>query len=172
MSTRFYVVVDHQEGPDWALVLTACRVGDNRSFIPFIFASDSDGLFATCPNADVWARSGKLRLFNTRGLTPATREQLLKNAVSGLVEDIHRIGSVLDYTHVGLVNSLVAVAYNKAMPGFTLDAEPAFRWLYERKLAAVQAMGVCRYLAQKHGLDKLSIRELEAEGTRRVLKGL
>ena len=177
MSSAFCVIVEHQQGPDWALVLTASRVGERRHFTPFIFAFGTDGLFATCPNADAWAHHGKLRLFSAHGRTPAIREELLRNAVADVVKHCHNAGTVLEHTRVGFVKGLRAAPYVNALPNFksALDNEPAFEWLYESKGSdsdyAVQALCICKYLAAKHGLDKLSLAELEAAGTRRILKG-
>lgn len=171
--TSFCVVVEHQEAADWALVLTASRTGDRRFFTPFLFACDSVGLFAACPNADIWARRNKLRVFKTHGLTPTVCEELLKNAVADLLGQIRQVSSVLEHTRVGLITKVKAMGYDQALPNFSLDDEPAFRWLYEHKRgeSAVQAMRVCRYLADKHGLGKLSLQELERIATHRIMKG-
>ena len=168
--TSFCVIVEHQEAADWALVLTASRTGDQRFFTPFLFACDSDGMFAACPNADIYARLGKLRVFKTRGLTPEVRAELLKNAVADIVGQIRQVSSVLEHTRVGIVQKIQAMGYDQALPNFELGDEPAFRWLYEHKRgeSAVAAMRVCRYLADKYGLGKLSLEELERIGEKSI----
>lgn len=173
MSSSYCVVVEHCEAADWALVLTASRMGDQRCFTPFLFACDSAGLFAACPNADIWARRNKLRVFKTQGLNPDVREELLKNSVADIVGQIRQISNVLEHTRVGILTKMQAMGYDQALPNFTLDDEPAFRWLYEHKRgeSAVAAMRVCRLLADKHGLGKLSLQELERIAENRIRKG-
>jgi len=169
----FCVAVEHVEAGDWALVLTASRTGDERYFTPFLFACDTAGLFATCPNADIWARQGLLRIFKTQGLTPEIREELLRNSITDIFRQIGAVCSILERVRVGIVPKMKATGYDQALPGFKLDTEQAFRWLYEHKRGenAVSAMRICRYLADKHGIGRLSLSELNNLAERKIRKG-
>jgi hypothetical protein len=166
----FCVVVTHVDD-DWALVLSASRTGDQRYFTPFVFAFDTAGLFSTCPDADIWARQGLVRIFKAQGLSADARKELLENAVADTVQRIHTCARVFEHKKVGLVQRMKASAYTKALPGFSLGTEHAYCWLYEHKKGeqAVAAMKICRYLADKHKIGALSIAELEAFAEAKLL---
>jgi hypothetical protein len=173
MANSVCVVVSHVEKDEWALVLTAQRKGERRIFTPFLFAFSDIGLFASCPNTDLWARSGLIRIFKADNRTADVRRELLKNAVDDALQGITQCSRVLEYRRVGIVQKLLSTNFNDALPDFDLGAEYAFRWLFEHKSGtnAVAAMRVCRYLADKHNIGRLSPAEIEELTTYKVLKG-
>ncbi len=167
------VVVEHQEGADWALVLTANRNTYGRRYIvPMIFANDGCGIFAVCPSLKTWVRSGQLFIYNP---PPDRREELLKNAVSEFVRAVSLRTNVLERSRVGIVARAKAKPeqFNNPPQGFAISeaTEPALWWLCSRNETAAQAMRVLRYLIEKHKLGELTQAEADALGERLIKKG-
>jgi hypothetical protein len=167
------IVVEHQEGGDWALVLTANRSEyGRRSITPMIFVNDGCGIFAVCPELKAWTRGGLVSLYNP----PADRrEELLKNAVQEFARQIALRSFIKERSRVGIVARAKArrEEFNVAPEGFELSraAEPAYYWLYERSEAAVQAMRVARYLIEKNHIGALTQEEREALALRLLTRG-
>jgi hypothetical protein len=167
------IIVEHQEGTDWALVLVATR-GDygRRSIIPMIFANKDCGIFSVAPQLKQWVRDGLVCLYNP---PPDRREELLKNAVIEFVRMCAQRSFICDRSRVGIVARAKARRddFDKPPEGFELSraTEPAFFWLAEKSESAVQAMRVARYLIDKNKIGELSQGEREANAERLLLKG-
>ena len=167
------IVVEHQEGGEWALVLTANRSEyGRRSITPMIFANDGCGIFAVCPQLKIWMRAGLISLYNP---PPDRREELLENAVIEFVRQVSLRSFIKERSRVGIVARAKArrEEFNIAPEGFELsrEMEPAYYWLYERSEAAVQAMRVARYLIEKNHIGALTQEEREAQGIRLLTHG-
>jgi hypothetical protein len=167
------VVVEHVEGTDWALVLTANRSEYGRRYIvPMIFANDGCGIFATAPNLKSWQRAGLVFVYNP---PPDRREEMLKNAVAEFVRTMAHRANILERSRVGIVARAKASRqeFNNPPEGFSLSeaSEPALYWLCSRNETAVQAMRVLRYLIGKHNIGALTQAESDAIGKRLILKG-
>jgi hypothetical protein len=167
------VIVEHQEGADWALVLVANRNAYGRRYIvPMIFANDGCGLFAVCPNLKSWIRAGLVFVYNP---PPDRREELLKNAVAEFVRAVSLRTNILERSRVGIVARAKArpQQFDDPPQGFSISeaSEPALWWLCGRSENAVQAMRVLRYLIGKHKLGELTRAEAEALGERLIKRG-
>lgn len=167
------IVVEHQEGADWALVLEAKRSDyGRRAIIPMIFANKDCGIFAVAPQLHLWVKAGLVCIYNP---PPDRREELLKNAVIEFVRSIALKSFICDRSRVGIVARAKARRddFDKPPEGFELNhlTEPAFFWLCSKSENAVQAMRVARYLIDKNKIGELSQGEREAIGERLLLKG-
>ena len=80
------VVVQHQEGGDYALVLVAMRSDyGRRSIESMIFCCEGCGVFAVAPMLHQWAKAGLVYLFNP---PQDRREEMLTNAVGEFVRHV------------------------------------------------------------------------------------
>jgi hypothetical protein len=167
------VIVEHQEGSDWALVLVATRSDyGRRSIVPMIFANKDCGIFAVAPQLKQWIAAGDVCVYNP---PPDRREELLKNAVIEFVRQCSLCSFICDRSRVGIVARAKAKRddFDKPPEGFELSGatEPAFFWLCSKSETAVQAMRVARYLIDKNHIGELSQSEREAIGEKLLLKG-
>ena len=166
------VVVQHVEGTDWSLVLTATRNEyGRREIVPMIFCCDGCGIFAVAPNLKSWVRAGLVFIYNP---PPERREELLKNAVAEFVRAVSLRTNILERSAVGIVARAKARSEKMVPPaGFEISeaTEPAFHWLASRNETAVQALKVLTYLCNKHKLGALTQSEVDALGERLVKKG-
>jgi hypothetical protein len=166
------VIVEHQEGGDFALVLVADRNQyGRRSITPMLFANDGCGILAVAPSLKSWTRAGLVFLYNP---PQERREELLKNAVNEFVRAVALRTNILERSRVGIVAR--AKARNEQVvppPGFVLSeaTEPAFMWLASRSETAAQALRVLSYLISKHHLGDLTQQEREALGDRLIKRG-
>lgn len=167
------VVVEHVEGADWALVLTANRSEYGRRYIvPMIFCNDGCGIFATAPNLKSWQRAGLVFVYNP---PQDRREEMLKNAVAEFVRTMSHRSEIVERSRVGIVARAKASKqdFNNPPEGFALSeaSEPALFWLCSRNETAVQAMRVLRYLIGKHKIGALTQAESEEINRKLVLSG-
>ncbi len=167
------VVVEHVEGADWALVLTANRSEYGRRYIvPMIFCNDGCGIFATAPNLKSWQRAGLVFVYNP---PQDRREEMLKNAVAEFVRTMSHRSEIVERSRVGIVARAKASKqdFNNPPEGFALSeaSEPALFWLCSRNETAVQAMRVLRYLIGKHKIGALTQAESEEINRKLILSG-
>ena len=167
------IVVEHQEGGDWALVLVASRNDyGRRSIVPMIFANKGCGLFAVAPMLHQWMKAGLIFVYDP---PPDRREELLKNAVIEFVRQCALRSFICDRSRVGIVARAKARRddFDKPPEGFDLSSatEPAFFWLCSKSETAVQAMRVARYLIEKNKIGGLSQGERESIGEKLLTKG-
>lgn len=167
------IVVEHVEGGDWALVMTANRSEyGRRSIVPMIFANDGCGIFAVCPQLKSWVRGGLVSLYNP---PPDRREELLKNAVGEFVRQVALRSYICERSRVGIVARAKARRdeFNHPPEGFELrrEDEPAFFWLWEKTDVAEQSMRVARYLIDKNKIGALTQAEREAIAQQLLTKG-
>jgi hypothetical protein len=167
------VVVQHQEGSDWALVLVATRSDyGRRSIMPMIFANSGCGVFAVAPQLKAWMHSGLISLYDP---PPERREELLANAVQESVRHISLRSFIAERSKVGIIARAKACRedFNHPPEGFELNraTEPVFFWLAEKSENAVQAMRVLRYLINKNKIGTLTQSELEKLGERLLTRG-
>jgi hypothetical protein len=167
------VVVQHVEGGDWALVLTASRNEfGRRELCPMIFANEGCGLFAVAPQLKSWVRAGLVFIYKP---PEDRREELLGNAVAEFVRAVGLRTNILERSRVGIVAQAKArrPEFNDAPLGFSLSeaSEPALYWLCSRSENAVQAMRVLRYLIGKHKLGELTQAEADALGEKLIKRG-
>jgi hypothetical protein len=166
------VVVEHTEGGDWALVLTATRRADGRRCVEaMIFANADAGVFAECPLTREWAYAHHIHVFPAT--TPEHRANLLKEAVAMYVEVAGKHSYILEHSRVGILNKRKAKAakFDDPIPGFNLGSEPAFRWLYGKSESAQQAMRLLRFFIDKWQLGRYTQQERENMATRLTLRG-
>jgi hypothetical protein len=167
------VVVEHVEGADWALVLTANRNAyGRRDIVPMIFANDGCGIFAVCPQLKTWVRAGLVFIYNP---PPDRREELLKNAVAEFIRAVALRTSILERSRVGIMARAKARSeqFTVQPQGFIISeaTEPAFWWLAGRSETASQAMRVLNYLIGKHKLGALTQAEADALGEKLIKRG-
>jgi hypothetical protein len=167
------VVVQHQEGSDWALILVATRSEyGRRSIMPMIFANSGCGVFAVAPQLKAWVRGGLVFLHDP---PPERREELLGNAVTEFVRQVSLRSFIAERSKVGIVARAKARCedFNDPPEGFELNSatEPAFFWLCEKSENAVQAMRVLRYLIGKYKIGALTQAECEKLGERLLTRG-
>jgi hypothetical protein len=167
------IVVEHQEGADWALVLVATRSDHGRrSIVPMIFANKDCGIFAVAPQLKQWIATGLVCLYNP---PPDRREELLKNAVIEFVRQCALRSFICERSRVGIVAKAKARRdeFDKPPEGFELSSatEPAFFWLCSKSETAVQTMRVARYLIEKNKIGELSQAERDALGLKLLTRG-
>lgn len=165
------IVVEHQEGSDWALVITATRSAyGRRSVVPMLFIIDGCSDFAECPQLRTWARSGLVALYNP---APENREGLLKNCVADFVRQVSLRSFIKERSKVGIVARHRASKAEKPIEFFGLsrESEPALFWLCDRSTTAYQALRVCRYLVEKHSIGALTQSERDEIGMRNITHG-
>ncbi len=158
------IVVHHQEGTDWALVIVATRSEyGRRELTPMIFANNGCGIFAVAPQLRSWARSGRVFLYDP---PPERREEILGNAVQEFCRQVSLRSFIRERSKVGIVARAKASrpVFNDPPEGFELsrEREPAFYYLCEKSETACQAVRVARYLIQKHGIGSLTQSERDA----------
>lgn len=167
------VIVEHQEGGDWALVLTANRNEfGRRDIVPMIFANDGCGLFAVAPQLKSWVRAGLVFIYTP----PADRrEEILKNAVGEFVRAVGLRTNILERSRVGIVARAKARSeqFTVQPQGFVISeaTEPAFWWLASRSETAAQSMRVLNYLIGKHKVGALTQAEADALGEKLIKRG-
>jgi len=165
------IVVENQEGADWALVITATRSAyGRRSVVPMIFVSADCGDFAACPQLKNWARAGLVCIYNP---PPTHREEILKNAVAEYVRQVSLRSFIAERSKVGILARHRASKSEKPIEffGLTRESEPALFWLCDRSSSAYQALRVCRYLVEKHSIGALTQEEREAAAMKHLLQG-
>jgi hypothetical protein len=167
------VIVEHQDGGDWALVLTANRNEfGHRDIVPMIFANEGCGLFAVAPQLKSWVRAGLVFIYSP---PVDRREEILKNAVGEFVRAVGQRTNVLERSRVGIVARAKAARaeFTAAPKGFSISeaTEPAFWWLCSRSETAAQSMRVLNYLIGKHKLGALTQAEADALGEKIIKRG-
>jgi hypothetical protein len=167
------VIIEHTEGSEWALVLTANRNEfGRRDIVPMIFANDGCGLFAVAPQLRSWVRAGLVFLYNP---PQDRREEILKNAVAEFVRSVGQRSYILERSRVGIVARAKAARaeFTAAPKGFSISeaTEPAFWWLASRNETAAQSMRVLNYLITKHKLGALTQAEADALGEKLIKRG-
>jgi hypothetical protein len=96
--------------------------------------------------------------------------------MADMLREIHGCSYVLEVAKTGLISNLKSFVFQQPLESFHMDEEEAFRWLCQSTYGrtadhAMQALRLCRYLAEKHGLDKPTHHELEAQATKNILGG-
>jgi hypothetical protein len=165
------IIVEHQEGSDWALVIVVTRSAyGRRSVVPMLFVIDGCGDFAECPQLRNWARGGLLCVYNP---VPEKREGLLKNAVAEYVRQVSLRSFIAERSKVGIVARHRASKAEKPIEffGLTRESEPALFWLCDRSTTAYQALRVCRYLVEKHSIGSLTQAERDEIGMENITHG-
>jgi hypothetical protein len=167
------VVVEHQEGTDWSLVLTASRNAyGRRELTPMIFTCDGCGIFAVAPQLKSWQKAGLVFTYNP---PQERREELLGNSIKEFVRAVSLRTNILERSRVGIVARAKArpQQFTVAPKGFILNeaTEPAFYWLLSRSETAGQALRVLNYLIGKWKLGDLTQAEAEALGKKLITKG-
>jgi len=165
------IVVEHQEGSDWALVITATRSAyGRRSVVPMLFIIDGCGDFAECPQLRNWARGGLLCIYNP---APEKREALLKNCIAEYVRQCSLRTFIKERSKVGIVARARASKSEKPVEffGLTRESEPALFWLCDRSATAYQALRVARYLVEKNHIGELTQGEREAAAMKHITRG-
>jgi hypothetical protein len=167
------VVVEHQEGADFAIVIVASRNDyGRREIVPMIFACEGCGILAAAPMAKLWQRAGLLAIYNP---PIDKREELLRNAVIEFIRQVALRSFIKERSKVGIVARARArrEEFNNSIPGFEINAarEPAFAWLYEHSENVQQALRVARYLIAKNKIGELTLAEREAHGEKLLAGG-
>jgi hypothetical protein len=167
------VIVEHVEGSEWALVLTANRNEfGRRDIVPMIFANDGCGLFAVAPQLKSWVRAGLVFIYNP---PQDRREEILKNAVGEFCRAVQQRTNILERSRVGIVARAKAARaeFTTAPKGFAISeaTEPAFWWLASRNETAAQSVKVLNYLITKHKLGALTQAEADALGEKLIKRG-
>lgn len=171
------VVAIHQES-DWAVLIVANRKPSGlRIITPFILLSQHSPLFAVCPNLAAWGASGLIRVLHTGLLHDHQREQVLTNAVEDLLREIGARGDVLQVARTGTIRNLMSLGFKEPLETFVMGEEPALRWLCtcsygDTAKRAQQAIRLVRYLADRHGLDRRTLREVEEQQAQSLLVGV
>ena len=135
------VVIEHQEGDSWALVIVVNRSAyGRRTVTPMIFTHSDCGDFSACPQLRSWARAGLVCVYTA--VPPAQREELLKNAVAEFVRQVSQRSFIRERSKVGIVARARASKTEKPIEffGLTRSTEPALFWLCERSSTAYQAL--------------------------------
>jgi hypothetical protein len=167
------IVVEHQEGSDFAIVIVASRNDyGRREIVPMIFACEGCGVLAAAPMVKMWVKAGLLALYNP----PADkREELLRNAVIEFSRQVALRSFIKERSKVGIVARAKArrEEFNNSIEGFEISAqrEPAFAWLFEHSENVQQALRVARYLIAKHKIGELTLAEREAHGEKLLAGG-
>ena len=170
------VIAIHQE-PDWAVLIVANRKPSGlRIITPFILISQHSPLFAVCPHLAAWGASGLIRVLRTGLLSDHQREQVLANAIQDLLREIGARGDVLQVATTGTIRNLMSLGFKEPLETFVMGEEPALRWLCtcsygDTAKRAQQAIRLARYLADKHGLDRRTIHEVEEQEAQKLLVG-
>src|ERR1017187_4806160 len=167
------VVVEHQEGSEFAIVIVATRNDyGRREIVPMIFACEGCGIVAAAPMLRMWQKAGLLALYNP---PVDQRETLLRNAVTEFVRQVAIRGFIRERSKVGIVARAKArrEEFDNSIPGFQVSAarEPAFAWLFERSENVQQALRVARYLISKNKIGDLTLAEREAAGEKLLAGG-
>jgi hypothetical protein len=161
------VVVQHQEGGDYALVLVAMRSDyGRRSIESMIFVCEGCGVFAAAPMLHQWAKAGLVYLFNP---PQDRREEMLTNAVGEFVRHVSTRTFIRERSKVGIVARTRAIGVQVVPPtNFELsrEREPAFFYLADQSETARQAVKILSYLITKHHIGDLTQQEREAIGTK------
>ncbi len=158
------IVVHHQQGGDWALVIVCTRSQfGRRSVVPMIFCCVDCGIFATAPQLRNWQRGGLLCIYNPQ---PEHREEMLGNAIQEFCRQVRQRSFIRERTKVGIVARAKAASKKYDEPinffGVTREQEPAFYFLLEHDSTAYQALRVAKFLVEKHGIGQLTQAEREA----------
>jgi len=167
------IVVEHQEGSDFALVIVASRNDyGRREIVPMIFAAEGCGILAAAPMLKMWVKAGLLALYNP---PVHKREELLRNAVVEFVRQVALRSFIRERSKVGIVARAKArrEEFNNSIEGFEINAarEPAFSWLFERSENVQQALRVARYLISKNRIGELTLAERETHGEKLLAGG-
>lgn len=165
------VVAGHLD-TGWAVIIVASRKQNGRRIItPFIVAREDCDLFASCPNAELWARAGYITLLRTRQLTTEQATALFDNALLEVGKQIASVSHVLEESATGMFSGWRNWAYGEAIHNFEMEPEPAFRWLLDlkdRNNGAFDALRICRALAEKHKLHESTHEEKAAAAERKL----
>jgi len=165
------VVVEHQEGSDFAIVIVATRNDyGRREIVPMIFACEGCGILAAAPMLRQWVKAGLLALYNP---PPDQRETLLRNAVIEFVRQVALRSFIRERSKVGIVARAKARREEFRVEGFEISAarEPAFAWLFERSENVQQALKVANYLITKNRIGELTQAEREKAGEKLLAGG-
>jgi hypothetical protein len=167
------IVVHHQQGAEWALVIVVTRsMYGRRTVTPMIFCCADCGIFATAPQLRNWQRGGLVCVYS---VAPERREEMLSNAVQEFCRQVGQRSFIRERTKVGIVAQAKARSkkYDEPLEFFGLnrEQEPAFFWLLEKDSTAYQALRVAKFLAEKYRIGELTQTEREALATKLLTNG-
>lgn len=152
---------------DWALMIIASRNGADRRITPMLVAMQHTMMAALCP-------SSGCHILPCEHMSDAVRSNLLEAFVNQYIEQSYRDLHVCDVAQTGFINNIRALGFDEALKNFNPVYTRAFYWLYDSEIggeAALKALRLARFLADKHGLSALTAAEQERIGTTNVVKG-